>query len=92
MNAIIILYVKPKEDKYEIKPIISHFKVVKAGMTLFIVAMAAGILPVLPIRPSTGPFKMTTTINMTVPANGDVNPDGIVWISPAPETLSGPNT
>src|ERR1700678_4355340 len=54
-------------------------EVVKVGMTLFIVAMAAGTAGAA--DPSfIGPFNTVTTISTTVPANGDVNPYGIARV------------
>src|SRR5271168_1848433 len=54
-------------------------KVAKVGMTLFIVAMAAGTARAA--DPSfIGPFNTVSTISTTVPVNGDVNPYGIARV------------
>jgi hypothetical protein len=54
-------------------------KVAKVGMTLFIVAMAAGTARAA--DPSfIGPFNTVTTISTTIPANGDENPYGIARV------------
>jgi hypothetical protein len=54
-------------------------KVVKVGMTLFIVAMAAGTARAAD-PPFIGPFNTVTTISTTIPWNGDVNPYGIARV------------
>jgi hypothetical protein len=54
-------------------------RVAKVGMTLFIVAMAAGTARAA--DPSfIGPLNTVTTISTTIPANGDVNPYGIARV------------
>ncbi len=54
-------------------------RVAQVGMTLFIVAMAAGTARAA--DPSfIGPFNTVTTISSTVPANGDINPYGIARV------------
>jgi sugar lactone lactonase YvrE len=54
-------------------------RIAEVGMTLFIVAMAAGTARAA--DPSfIGPFNTVTTISTTVPANGDVNPYGIARV------------
>jgi hypothetical protein len=54
-------------------------RVAKVGMTLFIVAIAAGTARAA--DPSfIGPFNTVTTISTTIPMNGDVNPYGIARV------------
>jgi hypothetical protein len=78
MNTHEILYVKPRRTNMKLSQSFP-LRVAKVGMTLFIVAMAAGTARAA--DPSfIGPLNTVTTISTTIPANGDVNPYGIARV------------